>query len=216
MFIAVISAFALNNWNDNKNNRQSEQKILLEIRNSIDNDLHDFQNNIGGNKISLRANDVFRQLIDNQSIPQDSIGLYYVTLFRDYAPIINKSAYDSFKANNLKTITNDSLRIQIITLYDYYYSILEAIEYNIPEMQSYSNYFSNVNEMLHPYMKFNPGTGNLESIDHPKNLLPEQRKELLSYFWRIRYNREYKLKRYELIINEIEKVKENIEKELGD
>ena len=31
IFIAVISAFALNNWNDNRNADKSESKILIEI-----------------------------------------------------------------------------------------------------------------------------------------------------------------------------------------
>ena len=35
IFIAVISAFALTNWNDNLNSRHSEQKILTEIKNGI-------------------------------------------------------------------------------------------------------------------------------------------------------------------------------------
>ncbi|MEM6828992.1 MAG: hypothetical protein AAF551_00655, partial [Bacteroidota bacterium] len=119
IFVAVISAFGLNNWNDRRNSRDSEQKLLYEIRNSIKVDLKDFNNNIYGNKLSLRANELFRAFIQGQEIPQDSIGFFYTRLFRDYIPIINRSAYESYKANNIKIITNDSLRLQIISLYDY-------------------------------------------------------------------------------------------------
>ena len=148
IFVAVISAFALNNWNDNRNSKNTERKILTEIKNSIEIDVKDFSSNISGNKLSLRADEVFRDLIKNIKVSQDSIGLYYTALFRDYIPIINKSAYESFKSNNIKIITNDSLRLEIITLYDYYYSIIEALEYEVQEMQSYANYFSKINSML--------------------------------------------------------------------
>ncbi len=118
IFIAVTSAFALNTWNENRNDKQSERKILVEIKNSIQTDIKDFTVNIHGNNISLRADQIFRDLIGNKKINQDSISLMYTALFRDYIPIINRSAYESFKSNNLKTITNDSLRLQIIELYE--------------------------------------------------------------------------------------------------
>ena len=100
IFIAVISAFALNNWNENRISNHSEQKILSEIKNSLKIDAHDFNNNIYGNKLSLKADSIFRNLLSGNKINQDSIALYYTILFRDYIPIVNKSAYESLKANN--------------------------------------------------------------------------------------------------------------------
>lgn len=214
IFIAVISAFALNSWNDNRNNRSTERKILTEIKNSIAIDINDFNNNIKGNGRSLRADEVLRDLIANKDITQDSIGFYYTALFRDYIPIINRSAYESFKSNNLKIISNDSLRLQIISLYDYYYSIIEALEYEVQEMKSYDNYFARINTLLYPYMRFNPQNGNLIEIKKPEKLTEPQKQEILSYLWRIRDNRKFKLGRYQVIIKAIKKVEAHIEKEL--
>ena len=214
IFVAVISAYALNNWNDNRNNRNTERKILTEIKNSIENDVKDFNSNIGGNRLSLRADEVFRELIHNKNVSQDSIGIYYTALFRDYIPIINKSAYESFKSNNIKIISNDSLRLEIISLYDYYYSIIEALEYDVPEMQSYANYFSKINSLLFRYMEFNSKNGNLVAIKQPVELTDLQKKEMQSYLWRIRSNRMFKLGRYETIIKAIEKVERDIDEEL--
>ncbi|MBG6133694.1 hypothetical protein IWQ47_005166 [Aquimarina sp. EL_43] len=213
IFIAVIAAFALNNWNDNRNNRHSEQKILTEIKNSIKIDIKDFNNNIYGNKMSLKADSIFRELINGKKVSQDSIGIYYTILFRDYIPIINKSAYESLKANNLKIISTDSLRLQIISLYDYYYSIIEKLEYDVPEMKSYKNYFPRINTIIYPFMEFNKN-GELISINNLNELDTNQKKEILSYLWRIRNNRKFKLGRYDLIIQVIEKVEKNITEEL--
>jgi hypothetical protein len=212
IFIAVISAFALTNWNDNRNSKNSEQKILIEIKNGIGIDKQDFEGNIIGHNLSLRANYVFRKLIKGENIPQDSIGLFYISLFRDYTPVINRSGYESLKETGLKTITNDSLRFQIISLYDYYYGIIEIID-KVNEMQSFENYFASVNSLLHPYMEFD-NNGNLIQITNPKELNKTQQKEILSYLWRLENNRKYKLGKYKSIIRVMENVKRNIENEI--
>lgn len=214
IFIAVSSAFALNTWNENRNDKQSERKILVEIKNSIQTDIKDFKVNIHGNNISLRADQIFRDLVENKKINQDSIALMYTALFRDYIPIINRSAYESFKSNNLKTITNDSLRLQIIELYDYHYSVLEALEYEVNEMKSFDNYFSGINSILMPFMSFDPVSGDLISISSPANIADADKKKILSFLWRIRKNRQFKLGKYDNLIKVIDRVKGNIEKEL--
>ncbi len=213
IFIAVVSAFALTNWNANRNSKHSEQKILLEIKNGLSRDIQDFNGNIFSHKLSLRANTVFRDLVQNKPIPQDSIGLFYISLFRDYTPIINRSGYESLKANGLKTISNDSLRFQIITLYDYYHAIIEKLEDDVTEMQSFENYFASINRLLHPYMEFDD-VGHLKMIRTPEKLTEAERKEILSYLWRLETNRKYKLKRYDLVINTIKDLETKIEKEL--
>lgn len=212
IFIAVVSAFALTSWNDNRNDRDSEQKILTEIKNGIKIDYKDFQSNIKGHSFSLRANQMFRDLIESKPVPEDSIGLYYTALFRDYTPIINRSGYESLKESGLKTITNDSLRLQIITLYDYHYGIIEILD-NVNEMQSFEHYFASVNELLHPYMEFNE-KGDLIKIKNPLELSDSQQKEIFSFLWRLENNRKFKLKRYTTIIKEMNRVEENINWEL--
>ena len=56
--------------------------------------------------------------------------------------------------------------------------------------------------------------GNLIKITNPKELNEIQRKEILSYLWRLESNRIYKLGKYKSIIQIMEKVKSNIESEI--
>jgi len=212
IFIAVVSAFALTNWNDNRNSRDSEQKILTEIKNGISIDKQDFEVSINGHNLSLRANNVIRDLLVGKEISQDSIGMLYTSLFRDYTAIINRSGYESLKEAGLKTITNDSLRFEIISLYDYYYGIIEILD-NLNEMQSFENYFSSINKLLHPYMEFD-NNGNLIRILDPKDLSETERKEILSYLWRLESNRKYKLKKYKSIMEFMNEVNSDIQIEI--
>lgn len=212
IFIAVVSAFALTNWGDNRDNRNSEQKILTEIKNGIGIDKQDFKGNIIGHNLSLRANNVFRDLLKGKEISQDSIGLFYTSLFRDYTAVINRSGYESLKETGLKTVTNDSLRFQIISLYDYYYGIINILD-KVNEMQSFENYFASVNKLLLPYMEFD-NNGSLIKIIYPKELDAIQQNEILSYLWRLENNRKYKLGKYKSIIQIMDKVKSNIDNEI--
>lgn len=212
IFVAVISAFALSNWNDNVNSKNSEQKILIEIKNGINIDQKDFESNIIGHNRSLTANKKFRELLLGKEIGKDSVALFYTALFRDYTPVFNRSGYESLKESGLKTIRNDSLRFEIIELYDYYYGIIDILD-KVYEMQSFENYFTPVNDLLYPYMEFDI-EGNLIQIHSPEGLTEEERKEIRSYLWRLDNNRKLKLNRYNSIMQVMIKVKEDVESEI--
>ncbi len=185
----------------------------MEINNGINADLKDFQANMNGHTISLRAISFMRDWLAGRSSSQDSMGLFYDVLFRNFTPIIHKSGYESLKATNIKTITNDSLRFQLINLYDYYYTILEKLEDQVAEMQDFKNFFAPTNEILSPYMTFN-AEGRLVQLNPPVGLTKEKKQLLLSYLWKVENNKKFKLFRYGNVVDEIRKLGANIEKEL--
>ena len=84
IFVAVVSAFALNNWNNNRLEAYSEQKILQEIANGIELDISDLKNNQLGHRMSIRAIDKFKQLLRGDSLNQDTIARDYILLFRGH------------------------------------------------------------------------------------------------------------------------------------
>ncbi len=212
VFVAVFLAFALYSWYDSRSSSLSEKKILTEIKNGITLDKRDFQQNIEGHRLSIRAIHYFRNVIRGYNVNQDSLGLYYILLFRDYTPITNQSGYQSLNANGLKTIKSDSLRHSVITLYEYWYEIIGKLEDDIPEMNSFSNYYHPFTHHIHPFLKFNQ-QGLLYGIEE-MTLAENERKELFNYLWKIQVNRLYKISRYELVINEIEKLQQLIEQDL--
>src|SRR5699024_11596755 len=99
-------------------------------RNGLNIDEKDFKGNIEAYNTSINGIKTFRNWIKGAAISQDSIGLYYLVLFRNFSPIINKTGYESLKNANLKTIENDSLRTQIIEIYDYQYKLIYYLEIN--------------------------------------------------------------------------------------
>ena len=60
----------------------------------------------------------------NKKVNSDSLMTYYRDLTRDFISIQNTAGYETLKSRGLELIKNDSLRLQIITLYEYNYKIL--------------------------------------------------------------------------------------------
>lgn len=213
IFIAVISAFALNNWNDNRKNSKAENRILHEISNGLQKDLKDVELNVFGHQLGLQSSRFWRKVILNKEVKLDSIHTYYFNFLRDFISIQNTSGYENLKSRGLELIKNDSLRSDIIALYEYDYKTLKTLEETYDEMQFHKNYFKEINHFIAPSLKFDE-KGNIVGIEQPINLSKEDQKKLLSYLWKIETNRTFTLGFYQQIKNNIQVLQTKIEKQL--
>ena len=57
--------------------------------------------------------------------------------------------------------------------------------------------------------------GKIISISKPNNLTTKEKNALLSYFWKVEFNRNFKLLRYKEVIENIKTVDQKIEKNLN-
>ncbi len=213
IFIAVISAFTLSNWNENRNNRNAESKILSEISNGLEKDLEDIHLNVAGHKMGVKSVNYFRELIANKPISKDSLMFYYFSLTRDFVSIQNTSGYETLKSKGLELIQNDSLRTKIVSLYEYDYNTLRKLEEEYYELQFQENYFKEINNSISQNFQFNEDKL-ITGISTPFKLKPKEEKILLTYLWKIQSNRNFILHYYSEVESKIEKLKIAIEDEL--
>lgn len=214
IFVAVISAFALNNWNDNRNNRNAENKILAEISNGLDKDLEDMRLNRWGHKMGIRATNYFREIIANKAVPKDSLMFQYFNLTRDFISIQNTSGYETLKSRGLELIQNDSLRSKIISLYEYDYNTLKKLEEEYYELQFQENYFKEINNAIAQNLELNEDKL-ITGINTPLKIEPKEEKVLLSYLWKIQTNRNFILQYYSEVEVKIEQLRSEISVELN-
>ncbi len=215
IFIAVISAFALNNWNDNRRDKIAEQKILTEIYNGLEKDIVDTKTNAKGHEAGLNAVKFWRKVLNDEKPILDSIGYHYFTLTRDFTSILNTSGYETLKSKGFELLQNDTLRKKIITLYEINYQSLRKIEEDYFESQFHRNYFKEFNEAVAPNFVFN-AKGHIASFQLPLDIDDKQKKKLLTYLIKIEYNRFFILRFYNDVEQKIEALKIDIQKELDD
>lgn len=211
IFIAVVSAFALNNWNENRRDSNAEDKILIEIYNGLKKDIDDIRINKGGHEAGISACKFWRNVIEDKEVSLDSLAYHYLNLTRDYISIQNISGYEALKSKGLESIEDDSLRAVIISLYEYDYDILRKFEEEYNEMQFQENYFKEINNHLAPNFIFGE-KGYPIDMDLPLKLSVSEKKIFLSYLLKIQLNRRFLLGFYSDVDNKINQVLVRIEK----
>lgn len=214
VFFAVVFAFSLNNWNDNRKDRNAERKILKEISNGLAKDLDDMKLNELGHQEGIRSCKYWRKVVTNDEFSQDSVQTYYLSLTRDFIIIQNKAGYETLKSKGLELIQNDSLRLEIISLYEYDYESLRKLEESYVEMQYQNNYYKELNRIIAPYFVFDE-KGNISSLKLPLELNEMDKNTFLSYLLKIEFNRNFTLKYYSEVKKKTKKLMQNIENELG-
>ena len=212
IFIAVISAFALNNWNENQRDNQAATKILAEISNGLQKDLEDIKINVEGHKKGIKSCNYWRRIISNEEVNYDSLEHHYIVLTRDFFSLQNSSGYEALKSKGLELIKNDSLRFDIISLYEYDYGSLKTMEEDYFEMQFQKNYFRDFNRIIAPNLEFD-NKGGLSKIIKPLKVDSNEKKILLSYLWKIEMNRRYIMHYYAATERKIQNITQQIQRE---
>lgn len=213
IFIAVISAFALNNWNENRKANTSENKILIEIANGLEKDIQDIKGNKLGHKHGITACIYFRNLLAEKNISTDSLMNHYINLTRDFISIQNTAGYETLKSRGLELIKNDSLRLDIISLYEFDYQILQKLEEEYSEMQFNENYFKEINKSLAPNFNFDENNV-MTGFEVPLKVPLEKKKILLLYLTKIEVNRNYIMRYYETMEKKVSEVQKMIDTEI--
>lgn len=188
VFLAIVFAFLLDNWNENKKERLAEKTILTEIYNGLERDSIDLDNDERSIIYNIKAANYFRKITDNIKVDNDSLATYYFYLTRDFLTIQNTSGYETLKSIGLEIIENDSLRKTIIDLYEVRYKLYRKFTEEYDENKYQKNYFEKINNSISPNFIYNK-RGGIIGIKQPINLNEKEKNLVKSYLWRLKINR---------------------------
>ena len=149
----------------------------------------------------------------NDDVLVDSLQLRFIELTRDFTSLQNHSGYETLKSNGLELIENDSLRFELISLYEYDYYTLRKLEEEYEEMQYQKNYFKEINYAFASNFIFDK-KGNLIGINRPIELSKKDKNIIMSYLIKMEINRQMVLMFYEKTNDKVNKLKTKIEKNL--
>ena len=116
--IGILIALQINNWNENRKLRITQEKTLKELRSDLAQSLLDVESDMGYFKTCLASNQALLKAIQNELPFADSLSKHFANMYPAYATFsINQSTFDHLRQNGENLIPNDSLRTQISAFY---------------------------------------------------------------------------------------------------
>ncbi|MFK7952266.1 MAG: DUF6090 family protein [Ekhidna sp.] len=140
--IGILIAYQLNNWKEVSSLKNAEEKMLQEIKANLELDLIDLKGNRNAHKTALSIIDTLGIIAEND-VYNDEIPLLIRHALRDFVFNPQTSAFETLKAKGVHLITNDSIRIRILRLYDFEYHTIEKVEESY-EPHQFSSYYRHI------------------------------------------------------------------------
>lgn len=213
VFFAVVFAYLLNQWNENRKDNLAENKILTEIYNGLERDSIDLAQDQNSLRVNINAIKYFNDITNKTIVANDSLQLYYFYLTRDFVTVQNTSGYETLKSRGLEIIKNDELRKSIIDLYEVTYELHRKFSEEYDENKYMKNYFENINNAIAPHIIFD-SNNYIIGLNQPIILTQQEKNIVKSYLWKLTVNRNDRLgaiKGNQLKIGEVRRmIKENL------
>jgi len=138
IFLGITAAISFNNWNESKKSAKIEIQSLREIREALQQDLYDIEENVIGFQgrvalYKLLTNHIEENLPMSDSLERLMPEIKGLTTF-----FSNNAAYETLRSRGIETITNDSIRLKISLYYDLEHK--RIISNEIEHHQHFKNY----------------------------------------------------------------------------
>ncbi|MBC2838584.1 DUF6090 family protein [Robiginitalea sp. SC105] len=118
--IGILIALQINNWNEERANREYQRTMLLQVREALETDVRLLEDEIPYAERYLGSVHALVALKNDPSLPQDSL---YTHLQRvmSYGAIftVNQSPYDAIVSGGLDRISNPEIRKGLSQLYGF-------------------------------------------------------------------------------------------------
>ena len=207
IFLGILIALQVDNWNQSRQDRKLEHILLSEMRSNLKATHADIEYNNMVQKGYLNSTQVVIDFLKSDLPWHDSLGHYFTRIMGGAVLDNNNSAYESLKSIGIDLVQTDSLRQQISLVYEVRYPKVEVTQELL---------FTYIYDHLYPALRTNLITVipreealplNLEELRQNNGFAEELYMTIFMYNLSIRTN--------ERALAETNKLIADIEKELG-
>lgn len=204
----ILIALAANSWYENRQTRQDESQILLQISQSLNEDHLTLLNRTERmSRFAEIGNDLFDFLLSDEPVTGSHLALF--SAINGFTAIQFQTApFEALRSKGFDLISNESLRFGLIELYDALYTRVEA---NINRDASF------VNGQIRPHI-LREFRRDHSDVWNPKDLDSLREDGYLANMAKLRafYLNEYTLPSLEEAIDANRRLSEQIERVLAD
>lgn len=205
IFIGITLALSFSNWNQNRQERQTETKLLRELHANLDETAKSFEGNLNTDRAAIISQSVVIKVIAEELPWNDTLQPHFNRFFyiQDFNPIT--TTYESLKNWGIQRLSTDSLRQQISNLFENQFTWLGKLEdtdFNL----WYGSYQDEITRLLNF-----ENLGKIQPFDHQQFI---QKKEFAN---KVRFQKgvkEFNTNARAGILRQIINLRDNIAKEL--
>jgi len=159
--IGILGAFTLNNWNENRKSKEFEQKLKLELYNSIQSDLPNLERGIQETEKKRQSAQIILDYFDEDMEYHDSLRFHFSSAIGWWNIDLKSAAYETAKTYGLHFLDDDTTRILLADVYERHLPFIHKLE---QRQQDYSNF--NVTPVLTEHFDIIPIGLNREMVTH--------------------------------------------------
>lgn len=128
VILGILIAYNLEQWSDSRNNKKREIEILKEFKGALSSDLAEMHDNIRMHEYSILSSRIILRVIKDNLPYHDSLDacFAYTHAFTTFSGRVGP--IEQLKNTNLAIVSSDSLRLEIISMYDEAYPRIRIVE----------------------------------------------------------------------------------------
>ena len=126
VMVGILLALQVNNWNQERKDRQVERKLLQELIENLQINETRFINSIEDERITAQSIEYLVESLENQWPYNDTMDYHYGR--SDFAAdmVLSTTAFEAIKSKGFDIIASDETRKALIDLFDAEYGVLLA------------------------------------------------------------------------------------------
>ena len=126
--IGILIALQVNNWNEKIKDEEFEKKILSELLTNIEQDIQETDTAFYYIDQAQKSTMIVIDHLKTRKPYHDSLGVHFANAFKFWSFSFNKTNFEMAKTEGLHLIKNDSIRIKIARVNDYYLEYVKVLE----------------------------------------------------------------------------------------
>ena len=126
VFLGILIALQVNNWNEERKRRILEISILQAIKTDLEQDIDEWNRDIGVHNEALTSITIVIDHLAKELPHTDTLDYHFLTSTVTSSFSYHSGALETLKSTGINILTNEELRIEIVDIYTnwYYYMIL--------------------------------------------------------------------------------------------